>query len=210
MFDKGKINFKTLSVSAFFFIIFLAFAGVLRQNVDVFNLSDIYNLILKGLSTGQYQLALYLENSSFLENSDLYILYPILFPIYYLIYGEGIVYQSLERLSYPMDINHAISSKINQDWYLSGAANGNNFVMELIYSWYSFFGIILFFFLYSHFYRKRNSNKVYFLVWLILLRQLIISPRDSVFPNTWFILKAVVFYFLVLLIRYFLVRKYKY
>ncbi len=210
MFDKGKINFKALSISACFFVIFLAFAGVLRQKVDVFNLSDIYNLILKGLSTGQYQLALYLENSSFLENSDLYILYPILFPIYYLIYGEGIVYQSLERLSYPMDINHTISSKINQDWYLSGAANGNNFVMELIYSWYSFFGIIIFFLLYSHFYRKRNTNKFFLLVWLILLRQLIISPRDSVFPNTWFILKAIVFYFVVLLIRNFLVKKNKY
>jgi hypothetical protein len=210
MFNKGKINFKALSIATLIFIFFLSFAGVVRQNVDVFSISDIYNLILKGLSTGQYQLALYLENSNFLEDNELYILYPILFPFYYLIYGEGIVYQSIERLTYPMDINHAISSKINQDWYLSGAANGNNFVMELIYSWYSFFGVILFFFLYTFFYRKRNSNKVFLLVWLILLRQLIISPRDSVFPNTWFILKALIFYFIVSLIRIILVKKYKY
>ena len=209
-FKKDKIHYKTLFSSFFVFVFFLAFTGVIRQNQDVFTSQDVYNLILKGISTAQYQLALFIENSNLLKEDYYYILYPVVFPFYYLLWGDEIAYQSYERTLLPMDINHTLSSELNFQAYLAGAANGNNFVMEIILNDFYVFWIFLFFVLNYFLFLNRNSNIFLYLLSMVFIKHLIAAPRDSVFPNLWFVLKVFLFLVLVLLLRKFLMFIFNY
>jgi hypothetical protein len=211
-YNRNKIHFKSLLISFLIFIFFLAFTGVIRQNQDVFSSQDIINLLLKGISTAQYQLALFIENAKLLDEEYFYILYPLIFPFYYLIWGEEIAYQSYERTLLPMDINHTMSSELNFQAYLSGAANGNNFVMEIITNKVFVIWIFIFFVLNYFIFLQRKSNIYLYLLSMIFVKHLIASPRDSVFPNLWFVFKIFIFLFLVILIKKFFlfILKYSY
>lgn len=200
-------HFRTIKISKIFVfcllgLVFLAFSGAYRQGLNNFEVDQILNLIFKGISMGQYQLALYLENIHLLTGIG-YFFYPFLFPIYYFFYGESIAFQSLERTFLPMDINHTISSKLNQSAYISGAANGNNFVTEMIVDGILPLMICVFYFLYFYVFRYRFRSKVHLVISLIFLKHLIMAPRDTVLPNLWFVLKVLVFYFIIYVFREF-------
>ncbi|WP_286829590.1 MULTISPECIES: O-antigen polysaccharide polymerase Wzy [Kordiimonas] len=184
---------------------FLIFMSIARSDSgsDTFMLTRFFTI---GLSKAQYTLAVVLENYNHIEVKSIFALEPVIFPIKYMLYGGDLVGQSESTAILRQDLNHTFSSQLNFGAYLSGAGIGSNFVAEALQFGPVYMPVFLtiwwvsirFFFKYS-----KNYRTIFFIQPIVFIH-LISSPRASIFPSTWPIIKLLSLFLVVKVIIWFL------
>lgn len=191
----GAVRTGLLISGAIAFLTIMALVRAPQDNADV----SFRNFLIYGLSKGQYTLALVLDNYDKVEVDSVFAIEPLIFPLKYAVYGGKIVGQSETSATYRQDLNHTFSSQLNYDAYLSGAGIGSSYVAEAI----QFGPLLMLLFvsswLYLHdlYFRISFKFKTLALIQPIIFMHIVFSPRNSMFENTWPILKLLMFFFIV-------------
>jgi hypothetical protein len=197
--------FKSIGIITFLLIV-LIYISFKRDNVD-FNFDLIVGIFSNGISTSQYHLAIYLDYQRDFISLPPFFVAPLVFPFYYLFYGNKFVGQSEAASEIRFDLTHVMPSTLNHDAYLSGAGTGSALLSESIQYGLSFFFVLLFFFFIIYNYLIDIKSRYILLRFLSILffMHLIISPRESISINLWGVIKnLILFYFIRYLISPFI------
>jgi len=157
--------------------------------------------LTKDLSKAQHILAVVLDNYDLVDVRAIFALEPVLFPIQYVWHGSELVGQSQSTALLRHDLNHTFSSQLNMGAYLNGSGLGTAFAAEAFQFGPAVMLVFVLTFLgfYNAFFRYAQHARFLFLLQPQLFMQLVSSPRGTIFPATWPILKLVIVYGVVLL-----------
>lgn len=197
-----KINYFKALFFLLFILTIIIYISFKRENLD-FDIDVMVGIFSNGISTSQYHLAVYLDYQQDFKTYAPFFTAPILFPIFYLIYGGKFIGQSEAASNLRFDLTHVMPSTLNHDAYLNGAGTGSAILSESIqYGLFTFIILILcFYIIYSSFINITSSSILKRFISILLFMHVVISPRESISINLWGVLKLlVIFYF----IRYFI------
>ncbi|MES3032824.1 MAG: O-antigen polysaccharide polymerase Wzy [Gemmatimonadota bacterium] len=146
--------------------------------------------LIFSVSKAQYTLALFLEHRDTLDASGGYWSAPLRFPLTYLLHGSSVVGQSLSSAGLRGDLGHVLSSRLNLSAYVAGAGTGSSLVAEASqYGMAVMVLLLVLFYLAYRWYFSHLSTRVFLLMSPLIFQQLVFSPRDTMFPNTWGLIK---------------------
>jgi hypothetical protein len=184
---------KLLFVVAAAGAVFVYALEVVRQRED-FATQSIVRFAVFSVSKGQYGLALYLDNKDVIdEGSAPYWSAPLRFPVTYALNRDGAVGQSESSAAVRDDLGHVMSSRLNYGAYLQGAGTGSNMVAEAFqYGPFVLPVLILMYYLFYRWFFQSLGTRLMLGVSPFVFQHLSFTPRDSLFPNMWTGLKAIV------------------
>jgi O-antigen polysaccharide polymerase Wzy len=150
----------------------------------------VSGFLIFSVSKAQYTLALFLEHRDTLDASGGFWAAPLRFPLTYLLHGQSVVGQSLTSAALRGDLGHVLSSQLNLSAYVAGAGTGSSLVAEASqYGIIVMLGLLLLFYLGYRWFFSRLSTRAFLLMSPLVFQQLVFSPRDTMFPNTWGLIK---------------------
>lgn len=178
--------------------VILAFVFVMesiRHDAGV-EFSGMLTFLVGSISKAQYILSQYVEHKDLVDRTgSVYWAAPLIFPYDYLVHGGAAVAQGEASAGIRGDLNHVMSSTLNYSAYVSGAGMGSSLVAEAYQ-----YGLLVMLLILSVFYFSYRSVfsflrfRIVFLVAPLLFMHLIFSGRDSLFPNSWGLLKVAAIY----------------
>ena len=194
--------FKINYLKVFFYLIFILsiiiYISFKRENLD-FDLDVMVGIFSNGISTSQYHLAVYLDYQNEFITYSPFFTAPILFPIFYLLYGSKFIGQSEVASKLRFDLTHVMPSTLNHDAYLNGAGTGSAILSESIqYGLFVFIILILFFFLiYNSFIDITSNSILRRFISILFFMHVVISPRESISINLWGVLKYLIMFYCI-------------
>ncbi len=199
---KIKIPYKKIIPILFGLLIIFQYISISRTNSNRSgNVIEMVPQFLYEQSQSMYVLALYVQyKENIIPNSRPFLLDPFFSGFY----PSG---QSVEVAKERSSLGHSLTFSLSQDYYLSGASLGTNFIAELyeFNIWGIVFGAIFFGYIIFFFEKKMKKSNLYFMFSFAILQYILLAPRSSYFINVYFILKILLVYIFVL----FLFRIYK-
>lgn len=187
-------------------LVFIFIVEMFRNEAGL-DLQVLVGFFASSLSKGQYILSLYIDSKDLIDKGgSTYWSAPLVFPYDYFLHGGAIVGQGEESAAIRGDLNHVMSSTLNYQAYIAGAGAGSSLVAEAYqFGLIGFFPLLTIFYL---FYREifgRMSRRIFLMISTLIFMHFIFSGRDSLFINSWGVLKLITaFYcvkFFILLIR---------
>jgi hypothetical protein len=207
MWYRAIVYDKDLSKTSIYVGVAVLFAFILameliRSNLGV-NQEILVGFLVSSISKGQYILSLYIDSKELIDKfGSVYWSAPLTFSFDYLLHGSSMVGQGVLSAGLRGDLNHVMSSTLNYEAYISGAGAGSSLVAEAYqYGLIVMFPLLLIFYF---FYRElfgRMSHRVIFMISPLLFMHFIFSGRDSLFPNSWGLLKLILAFYIA---QYFL------
>jgi hypothetical protein len=190
-------------------VVILAFIFIVEmfRNKAGLDSQVLAGFLAASLSKGQYILSLYVDSKDLIDKGgSIYWLSPLVFPYDYFLHGGALVGQGEESAAIRGDLNHIMSSTLNYEAYIAGAGTGSSLVAEAYqFGLIGLFPLLTIFYL---FYREifgRMSRRIFLMISSLVFMHFIFTGRDSLFINSWGILKLIfAFYcvkFFILLIR---------
>ncbi len=150
----------------------------------------VSGFLIFSVSKAQYTLALFLEHRDTLDASGGFWSAPLRFPLTYLLHGQSVVGQSLTSATLRGDLGHVLSSRLNLTAYVAGAGTGSSLVAEASqYGMVVMIGLLLLFYIAYRWFFSRLATRGLLLMSPLVFQQLVFSPRDTMFPNTWGLIK---------------------
>ena len=178
----------------------LAFAfgiEVARRNDGSAN-EALTGFLVFSVSKAQYTLALFLDNRASLNETQAFWSAPLQFPFTYLMHGTSVVGQSVASAELRGDLGHVLSSRLNLGAYLAGAGTGSSLVAEALqFGVVAMVGLLGIFYGAYRWFFSRLDRRAFLLLAHLVFQQLVFSPRDTMFPNTWGFAKPMVFFVIV-------------
>jgi hypothetical protein len=183
--------------AGFFLILGVAYVYELIRSpgeaTAAFSVMEYAGFLTYAASKAQYTLALSLDYQEFLSQSAPFWLAPIIFPITYLSYGSLAVGQSYGSSGIRTDLGHVLSSTSNIESYLAGAGTGSSMVAEAAQYGIVWMVLLISMFFVVHEIFFRNTHRRALLIAAPLVFQhLVFCPRDTMFLNTWGLVKLIV------------------
>jgi hypothetical protein len=150
----------------------------------------VSGFLIFSVSKAQYTLALYLDHRDALNETGAFWSAPLRFPLTYLLHGQSVVGQSLTSAELRGDLGHVLSSRLNLGAYIAGAGTGSSLVAEASqYGMLVMVGLLVVFYLTYRWFFNSLSKRAFLLMSPLVFQQLVFSPRDTMFPNTWGLMK---------------------
>ena len=150
----------------------------------------VSGFLIFSVSKAQYTLALFLEHRDALNETQAYWAAPLRFPLTYLLHGSNVVGQSLTSADLRGDLGHVLSSRLNLSAYVNGAGTGSSLVAEASqYGTAIMVLLLLLFYVGYRWFFNRLSTRAFLLMSPLIFQQLVFSPRDTMFPNAWGLVK---------------------
>lgn len=193
-----KLSSASLYISGIFAFAFVLIIENFRNQVGI-DIDIIVNFLISSLSKAQYTLSIYIDQKDIIDKfGSHYWAAPLLFPYDYLIHGGAIVGQGESSAGIRGDLGHVMPSMLNYGAYISGAGTGSSLVAESYqYGLIGIFPLLLMFYL---FYRKifhSTSSRVILMIAPIVFMHFIFSPRDSLFINSWGLIKPIIAFYVI-------------
>lgn len=150
----------------------------------------VSGFLIFSVSKAQYTLALFLEHRDTLNPSGGFWSAPLRFPLTYLLHGQSVVGQSLTSAALRGDLGHVLSSRLNLSAYVAGAGTGSSLVAEASqYGTVVMIGLLGMFYVAYRWFFAHLSARAMLLMSPLVFQQLVFSPRDTMFPNAWGLIK---------------------
>lgn len=200
IFGKG-VRFKTICILAMVAIPGIYFVSLLRNGeLKSFNLLDSINYFFISLSGSLNVPAYYVQNKDILPLHNYpYIFEPIIRLFLVLCYPEITAGQSEAVILVRQNLSHQITYHMSNDYYLSGANVGNNFLAELME--FGLPGIFIgsFFLAYAiKYYDERFCSNLFFRFMSIeFVGKILFEPRAEYFYDTYNLFKYGTIYLFV-------------
>jgi hypothetical protein len=192
-YGHDRISRKVAIGLVLFASTFVFALDALRQQADIAE-QNLVRFAVFAISKAQYGLALYIDNKELVDaGSKSYWAAPLLYPITYLSNRASAVGQSESSAGIRADLGHVLASKLNREAYLAGAGTGSTMVAEA----YQYGLVALFVLLAGYYvaYREffgRLHTRFAFAISIFVFQHVMFSPRDTMFPNMWGVIKLVV------------------
>lgn len=187
--------------TAFFFIGYWQFS---RSAFDYFTLERLAQFFIADISRAQNTLAVMLDKYDSLSVGGIFAFEPIFFPLQFLEHGSAVVGQSETTAALRHDLNHTFSSQLNYGAYLRGAGLGSAFAAEAFqFGFLSMASLIPLWLLVNKFiFEASDKFKILFVLQPIFFMHIISSPRGTIFPAFWPLIKLTIIYiFIVVIIK---------
>lgn len=193
------LNFKNILI--FITLLFFIIGIKVKREDSKFNIDLIIPILSQGISTSQWHLSVFIENRQLISTNTPFFIAPLYFPVKYLLYGNTLIGQNEASILHRDDLTHVMAYTLNKTAYLSGFGMGSSILSEAYqYGLIGFFLILSFFYYTYRFFFNMNSTRFHFFLLIIIFTQVIFSPRDTVFLNTWSLIKGTLFYLFIFLI----------
>lgn len=177
---------RTAKVAVAGFAVAFAFGvEVLRQEGGG-AVEALTGFLIFSVSKAQHTLALFLDNRATLDETQAFWAAPLRFPLTYLLHGSSVVGQSVASAGLRGDLGHVLSSRLNFGAYIAGAGTGSSLVAEAAqYGAFAMIALLALFYGGYRWYFSRLYRRGFLLLAPLVFQQLVFSPRDTMFPNTW-------------------------
>jgi oligosaccharide repeat unit polymerase len=202
-----KFNYLKLFISGIGFVVLLQIIAILRAGDKI--LTNIFELITTFLtyqSSSLDVIELYIEYKNELDGLNLnypFILDPLIAGF------TGLSGQNLEVLETRASLGHHLIYLLNPQYYLSGFSGGTSSIAELYQ--FGILGVSVGAIILGWFIAKVNyklpRNRGYMMFSMLIFTTIVMSPRNSYFPNLYQIIKNLIFYFPILLTFKFFLKK---
>ncbi|WP_240790905.1 O-antigen polysaccharide polymerase Wzy [Sulfitobacter pontiacus] len=190
-------------------LIILIYWQVARNGGAAIGANLLERFLTSDISKAQHTLAVVLDNYDYIHVSSIFAFEPVTFPVHFLQHGSAIIGQSETTALLRHDLNHTFSSQLNYGAYIGGAGLGSAFAAESFQ--FGFATMLLFIPIWltlnSYLFRMAGSHRLALLMQPILFMHIISSPRGTIFPATWPILKLLIMYMAVIVVIKLLPRK---
>ena len=162
------------------------------------------------MSKAQHTLAVVLDNYDNVEVRSIFAFEPLVFPVQFLQHGSAVVGQSETTAILRGDLNHTFSSYLNYGAYISGAGLGSAFAAEAFQ--FGFTSMLLFIPIWYIFFRsflsgRLGAYRILLLIQPIIFMHVVFSPRGTIFPATWPVLKILIMYLAIIVLVQILPKK---
>ncbi len=184
---------RTAKIAVASFAVAFAFGvEVLRQEGGG-AVEALTGFLIFSVSKAQYTLALFLDNRARIDETQPFWAAPLRFPLTYLLHGSSVVGQSVASAGLRGDLGHVLSSRLNFGAYIAGAGTGSSLVAEAAqYGAFVMIALLALFYGAYRWYFSGLDRRGFLLLAPLVFQQLVFSPRDTMFPNTWGFVKLLV------------------
>lgn len=182
---------KYIVVGGVFMLFVFQFMELYRNSFSAGELSFSLTSFLVGQSISFYILPLYMLNAGAIQ----YYSYP--FVLYTLLGGfSGYTGQSIEVLKHKCGVGHQLMYAVNPNYYLSGGSFGSSSITELydLGIWGVIVGAVLVPCMIKFIDRKITTSPFFRFASFLIFSDLMLSPRGSVLPGAYGLLKLFIFY----------------
>jgi hypothetical protein len=190
-----EITKKSFYIGCAFLLLFLFLVESARSGSN-YDPSLLISFLTYSLSKAQHILSVYIENKDLIDIfGSHYWLAPLIFPYDYLIHGNALIGQGNLSGIVRGDLVHVMPATLNYEAYIAGAGTGSSLVAEAYqYGLIGMFPLLIIFYFFYRGIFLRTSKRIIFLISPLIFMHFIFAGRDSMFVNSWGILKLIFAY----------------
>ena len=188
----------SLYLGGILIFIFVLFVENFRSQVGI-DLDVIVGFFIGSLSKAQYTLSLYIDGKSLIDQvGSNYWSAPLTFPYDYFVHGGALVGQGEASADIRGDLGHVMPAALNRDAYIAGAGTGSSLVAEAYqYGLIGLFPLLLMFYFFYREIFRRMSKRIFLMISPLVFMHFVFSGRDSLFLNSWGLVKLILAYCLL-------------
>lgn len=205
-YSKPKLSSQIkLGIIIFSTIMIFVMALKIKRASNKFDVNELLisvgiNQVLSETGSTFQIVSSYLEVKEEVEADYPYVLEPILYPFFYMLYKDIMTSgQSYKLLKTRNALSHRLTYRLSAKSYLAGRGVGSSMVAEMYQ--YGLIYLILISFIFGYFvsFFEKNSQPGSMILLLspFLFPSIIFAGRDTPFPNTWGLLKFLMIYFIL-------------